>query len=348
MNKNLCFFLALTLLSISISLSLDDYQPTPTNLDTMTTTNRDSLPEDIFKIKGLQIGQAEDTIGMTGCTVLCFDEGAIVGVDVRGSAPGTRELALLEPGNLVEKVHAIVLSGGSAFGLASMNGVAAYLEERSIGYDVGVAKVPIVVGAVLFDLAIGDATIRPDFAMGYTAAKEANSQHFKMGNHGAGTGATIGKANGMEYATKGGIGTATLEFDSGLIVSAIVAVNALGDVYDGDTIIGGMLNQQKNSWENSTDFILNGYQAKVFSGSNTTLGVVITNAKLDKAQCTKLAQTSHDAFAARIRPTHTLYDGDAIFAAATGEIDFKDQLFLSVAANRAMEQAIVNAIHSSK
>ncbi|MFK7936268.1 MAG: P1 family peptidase, partial [Saprospiraceae bacterium] len=182
----------------------------------------------------------------------------------------------------------------------------------------------------------------------YAAAKNANRNTFQTGNQGAGTGATVGKLNGMEYATKGGIGCATLQFDNGLVVSAVVAVNALGDIYDGEQQIAGMLNQTKNGWENSTDFILNGYQAQVFPNGNTTIGVVITNVKMNKARCKKLAQTTHDAFAKCIRPTHTLYDGDAIFAAATGEIEFSDQLFLSVAANRAMEKAIVNAIRSAE
>ncbi|MEM1327908.1 MAG: P1 family peptidase [Bacteroidota bacterium] len=314
-----------------------------------STPSVDSLPKhDLFKLKGLKIGQMEDSVGITGCTVFLFEKGATAGVDVRGAAPGSRELASLEPGNLVEEVHAIVLSGGSAFGLASMSGVADYLETKGIGYDVGVTKVPIVVGAVLFDLTIGDHTIRPDYEMGYQAAKQANDTHFSSGNHGAGMGATVGKVKGMEYATKSGIGSATLTFKNGLIVSAVVAVNALGNVYEGDRIIAGMLNKEKDGYEEATDYILNGYKSNIFAGSNTTIGVVLTNAKLSKAQCRKLAQTSHDAYAARIRPTHTLYDGDTIFAAATGEIEFNDALFLSVAANRAMEQAILNAVKEAE
>lgn len=302
----------------------------------------------IFNLKGLTIGQAQDTTALTGCTVFLFENGATVGVDVRGAAPGTREIAQLEPGNLVEKAHAIVLTGGSAYGLAALDGVMAFLEEQDIGYDTKVAKIPIVTGAVLFDLAVGDPQVRPDFKMGYAAAKNANNKIFQSGNYGAGTGATVGKLKGTNYATKGGIGCATLAFKNGLIVSAVVAVNALGDIYAGEQQIAGMLNQQKNGWENSADFILNGYQPKVFANGNTTIGIVITNAQLDKAQCKKLAQTTHDAFAKCIRPTHTLYDGDAIFAAATGELEFRDQLFLSVAVNRAMEQAIINAIKSAE
>ncbi|MEM9836696.1 MAG: P1 family peptidase [Bacteroidota bacterium] len=303
---------------------------------------------DIFKIKNLRIGQAQDQEAATGCTVLLFEEGATVGVDVCGAAPGSRELALLEPGNLVEKVHAIVLSGGSAFGLASMDGVVNYLEEQGIGYDTGTARVPIVCGTVLYDLAIGSARIRPDHAMGYRAAQSANRNDFLEGNYGAGTGAVIGKASGMGNATKSGIGCATLTFDNGLVVSAIVAVNALGDVYEKDRIIAGMRYPKGTTWADTEQYILNGYQTEIFTGANTTLGVIVTNAQLTKAQARRLAQTTHDAYARCIRPVHTLYDGDAIFAAATGELPFTDQLFLSVAANRAMEQAIVRAVRAAE
>ncbi|MEM0993017.1 MAG: P1 family peptidase [Bacteroidota bacterium] len=303
---------------------------------------------DIFQIKGVKIGQAEDEKGITGCTAFIFEAGATVGVDVRGSAPGTRELALLEPGNLVEKVHAVVLTGGSAFGLAAMNGVSSALEQKDIGYDAGVATVPIVCGAVLFDLAIGDPSIRPDFQMGYEAASNAQNIYFKEGNHGAGAGATIGKARGMDYAIKSGIGAATLRFDNGLVVSAVVAVNALGDVYEQDTIIAGMLNDTKDGWQSTEDYILKAHQTSIFENRNTTIGLVLTNANLTKARAKKLAEKTHDAYARRIRPTHTLYDGDAIFAAATGEIEFDDQLFLSTAAVRVMELAILRAVRSAK
>lgn len=303
---------------------------------------------DIFKIKGLKIGQAQDTTALTGVTVLLFEEGAVASVDVRGSAPGTRETALLEPGNLVEQVHAIVLSGGSAYGLDAMGGVAAYLEGKGIGFDTGPAVVPIVTGAVLYDLNIGNATVRPDFKMGFEAAQAAGRDNFLEGNYGAGTGATVGKVRGPEYAAKGGIGCAVLEFNSGLIVAAIVAVNALGDIYEGETKIAGLLNEEKNAWASTEAFILNGYQDKVFKSGNTTLGVVVTNAKLTKAQAKKLAASAHDAFARCIRPVHTLYDGDSIFAAGTGEVEFSDQLFLSVAANRVMEQAIIRAVKKAE
>ena len=305
--------------------------------------NRTAMPHDIFRIKGLKIGQAQDTVGKTGVTVLLFEDGAVVGAVVRGSAPGTRETDLLRPGNLVEKVHAVVLSGGSAFGLASMDGVAAYLEEQGVGYETGVAKVPIVTGAVLFDLAVGDARARPDADMGYAAAQSAGRTTFAEGGHGAGTGASVGKLRGQEYASPGGIGCTVLTFPDGLVVAAVVAVNALGDIYEGEEIVAGMLNEEKNAWLNSEDYVLQGYQTRPFGG-NTTLGVIITNAKLTKAQAQKLASVAHDGFARSIRPAHTLYDGDIIFAAATGEVEFSDMLFLSTAAQRAAEQAVLRAV----
>lgn len=307
-----------------------------------------AMNNEIFKIQGLKVGQVQDTVGMTGCTALIFEEGAVASVDVRGSAPGTREIALLEPGNLVEKVHAIVLTGGSAYGLDAMNGVMQYLEEQGHGYDAGAAIVPIVTGAVLYDLAIGDASIRPTAEMGYRAAKAANRSLLEEGNYGAGTGASIGKAKGMDFATKSGIGCASVTLENGVVVGAIVAVNALGDVYENGQIIAGMRNAKKNGWENSESYILNGYQTKIFKNSNTTIGVIVTNAKLTKARAKKLAQTTHDAYARCIRPVHTIYDGDAIFAAATGEIAFEDQLRLSVAANKAMEKAIIRAVKSAQ
>lgn len=337
-TKTLLRMLRLTALPYLILLS--SYMPAqpPTKL----------LSDPIFDIKGLAVGQATDTVGATGCTVLLFEQGATVGADVRGAAPGTRELALLEPGNLVEQVHAIVLAGGSAYGLSTMSGVARWLEEQDIGYETGVAKVPIVCGAVLFDLAIGEASARPDADMGYRAAASANRMRIQEGNHGAGTGATIGKARSMEYAVKGGLGVATLRYDNGLVVSAIVAVNALGDVYHNDTLIAGMLNDDKTGYTSTEAYILNGYRTEVFPGSNTTLGVIVTNATLTKAEARKLAQTTHDAYGRCIRPTHTLYDGDIIFAAATGEVAFNDRLFLTVAANVAMQEAILRAVTTAK
>lgn len=306
---------------------------------------------DIFKINGLQIGQAESEEGITGVTVLLFPEGAVGGVDVRGSAPGTRETDLLNPVNLVDKVHAIVLSGGSAFGLDAMSGVVKYLEENGSGFDTGDAKVPIVTGAVLYDLEIGNSKIRPDAALGYEACKNANNENFELGNHGAGTGAVIGKLKGLDFAMKSGIGSYTLTFENGLIVSAIVAVNALGDVYENGKQIAGLLDESKTQLKKTKYEIISGYKPEIFEGTNTTLGVIVTNAKLTKTQATKISQVAHDGYARAINPVHTMYDGDIIFTAATGEIELNsinDQIFLGVAAAEAMEKAIISAVKNAE
>ncbi len=306
---------------------------------------------DIFKIKDLKIGQAESKEGITGVTVLFFPKGAIGGVDVRGSAPGTRETDLLNPVNLVDKVHAIVLAGGSAFGLDAMSGVVKYLEENGIGFDTGDAKVPIVTGAVLYDLEIGNSKIRPDAAMGYEACENANNKNFELGNHGAGTGAVIGKLKGLDFAMKSGIGSYTLTFENGLVVSAIVAVNALGDVYENGKPVAGLLNETKSGLCETKDEIIKGYKPKIFKGTNTTLGVIVTNAKLTKTEATKISQVAHDGYARAINPVHTMYDGDIIFTTATGEIELNsvnDQIFLGVAAAEAMEKAIISAVKNAE
>ncbi len=304
-------------------------------------------PNDIFKIKGVKIGQGENSQGITGVTAIIFEEGAVAGVDVRGAAPGTRETDLLKPENLVQKVHAIVLSGGSAFGLDSMTGVVRYLEEQRIGFDVEVACVPIVTGAVLFDLAIGDPGIRPDAALGYEAAKKANNREFLEGNHGAGMGATVGKVRGTEYSVKSGIGTYTITLDDGLIVSAVVAVNAWGDVVEGDQVVAGTLDDDKRTFANGTRVLLEGMGAKGFEGRNTTIGAIVTNAKVNKAQAGKVAQMAHDGYGRAINPVHTMYDGDTIFAAETGEVE-ADVNLVGIAAAEAMERAIRRAVRNTE
>lgn len=304
-------------------------------------------PNDIFKIKGLKIGQAEYEKGMTGTTVFIFEEGAVAGVDVRGAAPGTRETDLLKPENLVKEVHAIVLSGGSAFGLDSMTGVSRYLEEKKIGFDVGVAYVPIVTGAILFDLGIGDPKVRPDAALGYEAAKKANNKVFLEGNHGAGKGATVGKIRGTEYSMKSGIGTYTISFEDGLVVSAVVAVNAWGDVIEGSEVVAGTLEDDKKTFAGGTDVLLQGRGAKGFEGRNTTIGVIVTNAVVDKAEAGKIAQMAHDGYGRAINPVHTMYDGDTIFAAGTGEVE-ADVNLVGIAAAEAMERAIRRAVRETE
>lgn len=307
----------------------------------------DYQPSDLFKIKGLSIGQAQDNQGVTGVTILRFDQGATAGVDVRGAAPGTRETDLLKPENLVDKVHAIVLSGGSAFGLDSMSGVMNYLEQQDIGFDVGVAKVPIVTGAVLFDLTIGSPKARPDAAMGWLAAKNASRQQFIEGSVGAGTGATIGKIAGAEHILKSGIGSYAIELDDGVIVAAIVAVNAWGDVIKGEHVYAGIRNANNDGFVSGKELLLQGKKGNGFAGRNTTIGAIVTNATLTKSQALKIAQMGHDGFARAISPVHSMYDGDTLFAAGTGEVKAPDLNTLGVAAAEAVQQAIYRAVDSA-
>ncbi len=317
-------------------------------LGLLVTTAQASVADPLFAIKGLKVGQISDAKGLTGVTVLRFDEGATAAVDVRGAAPGTRETALLAPENLVEQVHAIVLSGGSAFGLDAMSGVAAQLEQEGIGFDVGVAKVPIVTGAVLFDLAFGDPQARPDFAMGKRATAQAQRQQFEQGNAGAGMGAVVGKIRGMEHATKGGIGRAVVTLENGVIVAAIVAVNAWGDVVDRQgQPLAATRNDDGDAFIDGTQWLRQGLQSRGFAGRNTTIGAIVTNATLTKSQALKVAQMAHDGFARAIRPVHSMYDGDTIFAAATGEVATMDVNLLGVIAAEVMEDAIHHAVNAA-
>ncbi|GAA4894163.1 P1 family peptidase [Ferrimonas pelagia] len=309
----------------------------------------DQTTPELFQIQGLKLGQISDPEGLTGITVLRFDQGATASVDVRGAAPGTRETDLLKPENLVDKVHAIVLSGGSAFGLDAMSGVAHQLERDGIGFDTGVAQVPIVTGAVLFDLALGNPRSRPDFAMGAAATRAANRTDAKQGNVGAGTGASAGKIRGMAHATKTGLGIETLSLDNGLVIAAIVAVNAWGDVYNrqGDQI-AGTRNDEGDGFVSGTELIKQGAAATGFVGRNTTIGAIVTNATLTKSEALKVAQVAHDGFGRAIRPVHTLNDGDVIFAAGTGEIGAVNVNTLGVLAAEVMETAIHNAVHQAE
>ncbi|MDB0440434.1 P1 family peptidase [Clostridioides difficile] len=297
----------------------------------------------ILDIEGLKVGQVEDSRGLTGCTVVICEDGATCGVDVRGSAPGTRETDLLDPVNMVQKVHAVVLAGGSAYGLESTCGVSKYLEEKGIGFDVGVGKVPIVVGAVLFDLGVGDFKSRPDIQMGYKACEAANTTVLNQGNYGAGCGATVGKIRGQEYAMKGGIGSYSIKLDNGLIVSALIAVNALGDVYEDGKVIAGALNDKKTETIDTYKVMKQGASKGGFSIDNTTIGVIATNAKLTKAECKKISQMGHDGYAKAIFPIHTPHDGDTIFTMSKGEIE-ADITLLGSLAVEAVEKSIINAV----
>lgn len=288
------------------------------------------------------MGHAADPVALTGCTVvLCPPEGAVGGGVVRGYAPGTRETALLQPGMLVGRVHALLLTGGSAYGLAAADGVMRWLEEQGIGYDTGVARVPVIPGAVLFDLGLGSAAVRPDAAMGYVAASGAHSDAHEQGNIGAGTGATVGKLAGMAYAMKGGLGMASLQHGD-LIVSALVAVNALGNVLDPETghVVAGTRSTVPGQWVDVLD-------PAYYSGSapigNTVIGALATNARLDVAEANRLAHSGHDGLARVIRPVHTLYDGDTIFAVATGEVD-ANPIVLAELAAIVMARAVINGV----
>lgn len=300
----------------------------------------------ILDVKGIKVGQAQDFEGLTGCTVVICEDGATCGVDVRGGGPGTRETDLLDPINMIQKVHAVVLTGGSAFGLESTCGVSKYLEERNIGFDVGVAKVPIVVGAVLFDLGVGDSKCRPNIEMGYNACENSSDKELKQGNYGAGCGATVGKIKGPEFAMKGGIGSYSIKLDNGLVVSALIAVNAFGDVYEDGKVIAGVLNNDKTKTLSSYELMKNGFNKGGFSIDNTTIGVVVTNAKLDKAGCKKVSQMAHNGYAKSIFPIHTPHDGDTIFTMATGEVE-SDIALIGSLATEVVEKSVVNAIKNA-
>lgn len=275
----------------------------------------------ITAVQGIKVGHYTLPNRPTGCTVILCEAGAVGGVDVRGSAPGTRETDLLNPVNSVQKVHAVVLSGGSAFGLDTATGVVRYLEEKGIGFDVGVARVPIVPAAILFDLQVGDARIRPDREAGYQACRAASNGAVPEGSVGAGAGATIGKMFGAASCMKGGVGTSAIKLSSGLVVGALVVVNAVGDVVDPGTgkLLAGARTPDGKSLINTSEALRKGGLTRsLFDGDNTTLGVVATNARLTKPEATRIAQMAHDGVARAINPAHTPWDGDAIFALATG------------------------------
>ncbi len=301
------------------------------------------------EIEGIRVGHAQDLKAATGSTVIITEEGATVGVDVRGGAPGTRETDLLNPVNLVQKVHAILLAGGSAFGLDAAAGVMQYLEERNIGFDVQVTRVPIVCGAVLFDLAIGDHRIRPDKEMGYQACLNANSTECKQGAVGAGTGATVGKILGMGRAMKSGLGCYALQAED-LKVGALVAVNCLGDVVDPLTgkRIAGPLNEDMQTLADTEEIMISSYSdEKSLFSVNTTIGIVATNAAFTKAQATKLASMAQDGYARTMRPAHSMCDGDTIFAMSTGSLE-ADLSVVGLLAARAMERAVIAAVKNAE
>ncbi len=306
----------------------------------------------INEIHPARIGQVEDIKAGTGCTVVLCENGSGMraGLDLRGGGPASRESQLLNPLMAAREIHAIVLSGGSAFGLDAAGGVMKYLEEAGVGFDVGITKVPLVAQACLFDLTAGDPLSRPDKAMGYEAARQAMEEpNYRDGNFGAGCGATVGKIAGMETCMKTGIGSYAVQIGE-LKIGAIVALNALGDVFDwkSQKQIAGLLAEDKKAFRNSSEVLIKSFDkaANCFA-NNTTLGVIITNAKLEKASLCKIAGMGHDGYARSIRPVHTSYDGDSIFALSVGEVE-ADMDVVGTLAAEMISEAIIRAVKSAE
>jgi L-aminopeptidase/D-esterase-like protein len=277
-------------------------------------------PGSICDVAGLKVGHFTDPRRPTGCTVVLCEAGATCGVDVRGAAPGTRETDLLHPANTVSQVHAVLLTGGSAFGLDAAGGVMRWLESRGCGLPVGALRVPIVPAAVLFDLFWGDASIRPDAEAGFAACQTAGTAAPAQGSVGAGAGATLGKLFGIEHAMKGGIGSAAITA-AGVTVAALVAANPVGDVRDPDSgrLVAGSRRADGRGLRGITASLAAGdVPAAMLEGANTTIGIVATDAQLTKAECARLATMAHDGLARCIDPVHTPFDGDTLFALATG------------------------------
>lgn len=315
--------------------------------------------KDITEVPGIRVGHAQDENSLTGCTVILCEAGATGGVDQRGGAPGTRETDLLRPLHLVEKVHAILLTGGSAYGLDAAGGVMRFLEEKQVGFDTGFAWVPIVPAAVIFDLGLGRSDIRPDHQMGYQACIQAGKSPIQQGNAGAGMGASVGKILGMQQATKSGIGSASVSISNGLVVGALMVVNAFGEVVDphNGKILAGVRNLQEETDTSSpahpfipTLTIMESYasQKPIAFGQqpNTVIGVVATNATLTKEQANLVAQMAQDGVSRCIQPAHTLVDGDTLFALSTGGHETDINLVGAMAAE-AVTQAILNAALSA-
>lgn len=327
-------------------------------MTTATTTPPSPVPHStshdagsITRVPGIEVGHFTDTRRPTGCTVILARDGAVGGVDVRGAAPGTRETDLLDPSNLVEKVHGIMLAGGSSWGLDAASGAVRWLEERGIGFDVVVGRLPLVPSAVLFDLLVGDMRIRPDAAAGYAACEAASRADPAEGNVGAGTGAAVGKIFGIQNAMKGGIGTASVTVD-GVTVGALIACNALGDVVDPDTaqVIAGARTDDGKQLRDTRRALLRGELPKpLLAGTNTTIGVIATDATITKAQAHRLAVAAHDGLARSINPVHTMSDGDTLFTLGTG-VSGKNpgMMVLSTMAAEATAIATARAVRAAR
>lgn len=307
----------------------------------------------IQEIKGIKIGQSENQAAGTGCTVFLSETGMRAGLDVRGGGPASRESELLNPLAAAQVIHAIVLAGGSAYGLGAADGVMKYLEEKGIGFEVGPSlKVPLVCQSDLFDLTVGDPYIRPDKAMGYDAclrAEENGTGNYRDGNFGAGCGATVGKFAGMDYCMKSGIGSYAVQIGE-LQVGAVVAVNALGDIYDWKTgkKIAGLLAEDRKTFRSTEELMYASTEIveNKFTG-NTTIGVIITNGKFEKASLCKIAGMAHDGYARSIRPVHTTADGDSIYTVSVGDVE-ADQDLTGVLAAEVMSEAIIRAVMSAE
>lgn len=302
--------------------------------------------DNLCDVPGVLVGHTTNFEGLTGCTAILFDRPAVVAVDVRGSSPGTRETDRLAPLGIVRDTHAVLLTGGSAFGLAAADGVVRFLEEQGVGLDIGVAKIPLVSAAVIFDLMFGSPDVRPDADMGYKAAAAAVSSDFEQGSVGAGTGATVGKMLGLENAMKGGLGSASVRLEGGLIVAALAVVNAVGDVRDEKGRILAGPRGEDGKLEDSVDLMPQAAD-RMRWGQNTTLGVVATNARLTKPEATKVAQMAHDGLARAVYPVHTSVDGDAVFVAGAGEIETAPDVVGAWGA-RIMQEAILRGVCSAK
>lgn len=303
----------------------------------------------ICDIGEIKIGQAENVQAGTGCTVLYTEQGMAAGLDVRGGGPASRESELMNPLAAAQTIHGIVLAGGSAFGLGAADGVMQYLEERGIGFDVGPLKVPLVCQADLFDLTVGDPYTRPDRDMGYEACINAQHGNYRDGNYGAGCGATVGKIAGMDFCMKSGIGSYALQLGE-LQVGALVAVNALGDIYDWKTgcKAAGLLTEDKKSFRRTEDLMYASTEVveNKFTG-NTTIGIIVTNAGFTKPSLCKIAGMAHDGYARSIRPVHTTADGDSIYAVSVGDVA-ADQDLAGTLAAEVMSEAILRAVTSAK
>lgn len=323
----------------------------PDNDRAMLPDSHTPQPGAITDVDGIEAGHFTDPRRPTGCTVVIARDGAVAGVDVRGAAPGTRETDLLAPGNLIERVHAVVLAGGSAWGLDAASGAMRWLEEQGVGLDVGVGRLPLVPAAVLFDLHVGNTMVRPDAAAGYAACAAATRQQPAEGNVGAGAGAVVGKMFGMPHAMKGGVGTAAVRV-AGVTVGALIACNAVGDVVHPDTglPLAGARTADGRALRNTRQALLRGEPPHpLLAGSNTTIGVIATDARLSKVQAQRLAVAGHDGLARSINPVHTMSDGDTLFALATGaHARHPGMMVLATMAAEAVARATVRAVMAAQ